>query len=114
VTEDVVPSSDVPGEEAWPTQLLNSGLPPLSPQTLRRDQVWAYNAEDHDACLKRFDELRHDGTFTPPSTRGSLIIPSNVGGAHWGGVAFDPDDAVVVVPTNRIAAVITLIPRAEF
>jgi quinoprotein glucose dehydrogenase len=114
VTDGAVPSSDVPGEEAWPTQIINSGLPPLSPQTIGRDQIWGSTSTDRDACLKRFDELRHDGTFTPPSTRGSLILPSNVGGAHWGGVAFDPDNEVVVVPTNRIAAVITLIPRAEF
>jgi quinoprotein glucose dehydrogenase len=114
VTDRRVPTSDVPGEEAWPTQIVNSGLPPLSPQTIGRDQIWGFTSTDREACLKRFDELRYDGTFTPPSTRGSLILPSNVGGAHWGGVAFDPDNEVVVVPTNRIAAVITLIPRAEF
>jgi quinoprotein glucose dehydrogenase len=109
-----VPASDVPGEQAWSTQILSSGLPPLSPQTIGRDQIWGFTAADRDACLKRFDELRYNGTFTPPSTRGSLILPSNIGGAHWGGVAFDPVNDVVVVPTNRIAAVITLIPRAEF
>jgi quinoprotein glucose dehydrogenase len=122
VTEAPVPLSDVPGEEAWSTQIVTSdrpplsyyGLPPLSPQMLSRDQVWGSNATDRDACLKRFDDLRYEGPFTPPSTRGSLILPSNVGGVHWGGVAFDPVDEVVVVPTNRIAAVITLIPRAEF
>jgi len=114
LTEGAVPSSDVPGEEAWPTQILGSGLPPLSPQSVTRDQIWGPTAEDRDGCRKRFDELRYDGVFTPPSTRGSLIIPSNVGGAHWGGVAFDPANDVVVVPTNRIAAVITLIPRAVF
>jgi quinoprotein glucose dehydrogenase len=114
LTEGAVPSSDVPGEDAWPTQILGSGLPPLSPQSVTRDQLWGPTAEDRDGCRKRFDELRYDGVFTPPSTRGSLIVPSNVGGAHWGGVAFDPANDVVVVPTNRIAAVITLIPRATF
>ena len=114
VSEGAVPSSDVPGEDAWPTQIINSGLPTLSPQTLTRDQVWGSTPEDRDACRKRFDELRYDGAFTPPSTKGSLIIPSNVGGAHWGGIAFDPANDVVVVPTNRIAAVITLIPRGTF
>jgi quinoprotein glucose dehydrogenase len=114
VIEGAVPSSDVPGEEAWPAQILSSGLPPLSPQAITRDQIWGPTPDDRDACRKRFDELRYDGTFTPPSTRGSLIIPSNVGGAHWGGLALDPENDVVVVPTNRIAAVITLIPRDTF
>jgi quinoprotein glucose dehydrogenase len=109
-----VPASDVPGEEAAPTQITSSGLPPLSPQRLTLDEVWGPTTADRDACRQRFSELRNDGTFTPPSIRGSLIVPSNVGGAHWGGLAFDPGSDVVIVPTNRIAAVITLIPRATY
>jgi quinoprotein glucose dehydrogenase len=109
-----VPASDVPGEEAWPTQITSSGLPSLSPQRLTLDQVWGPTPEDRDACRKEFGNLRYDGVFTPPSVRGSLIFPSNVGGAHWGGLAFDPPNEVVIVPTNRIAAVITLIPRATY
>lgn len=114
VTEGRVPASDVAGEDSWPTQILNSGLPPLSPQTLAKSELWGSTAEDRSACSARLDALRNDGTFTPPSMKGSLIIPSNVGGAHWGGVAYDPASSVVVVPVNRIAAVITLIPRAQY
>jgi len=114
VVEGVAPASDVAGEEAWPTQIISSGLPALSPQTLTREQLWGPTQEARDACRKRFDELRYSGTFTPPSSRGSIILPANVGGAHWGGIAFDPSHDVVIVPTNRIAAVITLIPRAAF
>jgi quinoprotein glucose dehydrogenase len=114
VTEGPVPQSNVNGEESWPTQILSSGLPPLSPQRLALNEVWGPTAADRSACRERFAELRNDGTFTPPSTRGSLIMPSNVGGAHWGGVAYDPANEVVVIPTNRIAAVITLIPREQF
>jgi len=114
VAEALVPASDVPGEDNSSNQILSSGLPPLSPQGLGLDDVWGPTGPDRAACRARFKELRNDGTFTPPSTRGSLIIPSNVGGAHWGGVAYDPDNEVVVIPTNRIAAVITLIPRAQF
>jgi quinoprotein glucose dehydrogenase len=109
-----VPPSDVPGEAAEPTQILSSGLPTLSPQRLALDEVWGPTSEDLDACRQRFRELRNDGTFTPPSIRGSLIIPSNVGGAHWGGLAFDPTNDLVIIPTNRIAAVITLIPRETY
>jgi quinoprotein glucose dehydrogenase len=114
VIEGPVPQSDVNGEESWPTQILSSGLPALSPQRLGLEDVWGSNAGDLAGCRAIFKQLRNDGVFTPPSLRGSLILPSNVGGAHWGGVAYDPANEVVVVPTNRIAAVITLIPRAQF
>jgi quinoprotein glucose dehydrogenase len=114
LTSGVVPQSDVPGEQSEATQILSSGLPALSPQRLSRDEVWGATAADRESCLKRFDELRNDGTFTPPSLRGSLVTPSNVGGAHWGGMAYYGPEALVIVPTNRIAAVITLIPRSDF
>lgn len=114
VSRSAVPASDVEGEQAAPTQITSSGLPTLSPQRLALEEVWGPTAADRDACRQRFTELRNDGTFTPPSVRGSLVIPSNVGGAHWGGLAFDPWNEVVIVPTNRIAAVITLIPRAAY
>jgi quinoprotein glucose dehydrogenase len=114
ISRGAVPASDVPGEEAATTQINSSGLPALSPQTLSIDDVWGPTTADRDSCRQRFRELRYDGAFTPPSVRGSLILPSNVGGAHWGGLAFDRAHDVVIVPTNRIAAVITLIPRATY
>ncbi len=114
VEERSVPASDVPGEEAWPTQPASSGLPPLSPQRLAAADVWGPTEADREGCRARLAELRNDGPFTPPSERGSLVLPANVGGAHWGGVAYDPERQIVVIPTNRIAAVITLIPRAKY
>jgi quinoprotein glucose dehydrogenase len=65
------------------------------------------------ACRAALAALRNDGPFTPPSERGSLIMPANIGGGHWGGVAYDPRSEAVIVPVNRIAAVVRLIPRAD-
>ena len=56
-------------------------------------------------------ELRNEGIFTPPSTRGTLVYPSNIGGAHWGGVAVDVERRIAVVPVNRIAASVQLIAK---
>jgi quinoprotein glucose dehydrogenase len=39
-----------------------------------------------------------------------LAIPSNVGGAHWGGVAYDPLRQIAVVPVNRFTSMVQLIP----
>jgi quinoprotein glucose dehydrogenase len=113
VEERPAPASDVPGEEAWPTQPA-SGLPPLSPQRMSAADAWGPTPADREACRARLAALRNDGPFTPPSERGSLVLPSNVGGAHWGGLAYDPARGIAVVPTNRIAAVITLIPRGDY
>ena len=38
-------------------------------------------------------------------------MPANIGGAHWGGVAYDSERGIAIVPNNRLAAVVKLIPR---
>ena len=112
VTEMPVPRSTVPGEEASPTQP-QSAIGPLSPQRLIADSVWGANDADRAACRAALSGLRNEGPFTPPSLEGSLVMPSNIGGAHWGGVAFDPSAQIAVVPTNTVAAMVKLIPRAH-
>ena len=112
VTEMPVPRSTVEGEEASPTQP-QSAIGPLSPQGLSPDSVWGATDADRAACRAVASTLRNDGPFTPPSLEGSLVRPSNIGGAHWGGVAFDPSAQIAVVPTNTVAAIVKLIPRAQ-
>ena len=55
--------------------------------------------------------LRSDGFFTPPSLRGTLVIPGNVGGMAWGGIAHDRVNDLLIMPVNKIAAEVRLIPR---
>jgi quinoprotein glucose dehydrogenase len=104
VVERPVPASTVPGERAWPTQPFSS-LPPLSPHR------WDAQSTNAD-CRALLTGLRNDGIFTPPSLEGTLVIPSNIGGAHWGGLTFDPDRQIAVVAVNRLAAMVQLIPAS--
>ena len=78
------------------------------------EEIWATNDADRAACRAAIAGLRNEGIFTPPSVKGTLVLPSNIGGAHWGGVAVDPERQIAVVPVNRIAAVVQLIPREGF
>jgi quinoprotein glucose dehydrogenase len=61
-----------------------------------------------------FQRYHNDGIFTPPSLEGSLHVPGNIGGLHWGGAAWDPVNRLILAPVNRDIAVIRLIPREEF
>ncbi len=114
VEERPVPSSDIPGEEAARTQPFTAVTPPLSPQRFSKDSVWGTSDAERAACHAAIDGLRNEGIFTPPSVRGTFVMPSNIGGAHWGGVALDPVRQIAVLPVNRIAAVVQLIPREQF
>ena len=114
VEERPVPSSDIPEEQASPTQPFTAVTPPLSPLRFSADSTWGTSDADRAACHAAIDGLRNDGIFTPPSVQGTFVMPSNIGGAHWGGVAVDPVRQIAVVPVNRIAAVVQLIPRENF
>jgi quinoprotein glucose dehydrogenase len=113
VEERAVPASDVPGEHASPTQPFTTGIESLTFERLTVDSAWGITPADKAACQKAWAPLRNEGIFTPPSLGGSLQIPSNIGGAHWGGVAFDPVRQIAVIPVNRLAAEVQLMPRAQ-
>jgi quinoprotein glucose dehydrogenase len=114
VEERPVPPSDIPEEQASPTQPFTAVTPPLSPHRFSNDSVWGTSDADRAACHAAIDRLRNEGIFTPPSVRGTFVMPSNIGGAHWGGVAVDPVRQIVVVPVNRLGAVVQLIAREGF
>jgi quinoprotein glucose dehydrogenase len=114
VDERRVPGSDIPDEQTAATQPFTTVTPPLSPHRFSVDDVWGLSEADRVACRAAVAPLRNDGIFTPPSTRGTLVIPSNIGGAHWGGVAIDPAREIAIVPVNRIASMVQLIPREGF
>jgi quinoprotein glucose dehydrogenase len=113
VEERPVPKSDIAGEQASPTQPFNTVIPPLSPQHLASDSAFGLTPADRDACSAQIRPLRNEGPFTPPSLQGTLALPGNVGGAHWGGVAFDPSRQLAIVPVNTLAAMVQLIPLGQ-
>jgi quinoprotein glucose dehydrogenase len=114
VEERAVPASDVPLEAASRTQPFTTVTPPLSPHQFTVNDVWGITEADRAACRAAMEPLRNEGIFTPPSLRGTMVIPSRIGGAHWGGVAVDPVREIAVIPVNRIASIIQLISRDGF
>jgi quinoprotein glucose dehydrogenase len=114
VEERPVPKSTVAGETTSPTQPFTVAVAPLSPHHFSAEDAWGPTPVDQASCRERMAVLRNEGIFTPPSLEGTLVVPSNIGGAHWGGLAVDPARQIAVVPVNRIAAAVQLIPRDEY
>ena len=114
VVEKPVPASDVPGEAAFATQPFPTKPQSLVPQQITEADIWGATPEELESCRATFRTLRNEGVFTPPSLRGSLHVPGNIGGLHWGGLAWDPVNRMLIAPVNRFPAIIRLIPRADF
>lgn len=45
--------------------------------------------------------------------QGSLQFPGNIGGVNWGGAAWDPVHNLLLANTDRVAAIVKLIPRED-
>jgi quinoprotein glucose dehydrogenase len=114
VEERRVPASDVPGEEAWPTQPFPTRPTPLVPIQLTAEDAFGVTGESRAWCRERIASLRSEGIFTPPSLRGSIAFPGNVGGSNWSGASIDPVHQLAFLPLNRLATLIELIPRADY
>jgi len=114
VVERPVPPSDVPGDTAWPTQPFPTRPAPLVPERrFEADDVFGASPNDKAWCRQRLAGVRNEGIFTPPSLRGTVIYPGNIGGSNWSGLAIDSAQHVAVIPSNRVITVVQLIPRAD-
>ena len=98
IEERSVPPSDVPGEQAWPTQPFPTVLPPFARQTWSLADVNPYQRPaDYAAFLARASHARNLGLFTPPALEDTISMPGNQGGANWGTTASDPARGIVYV-----------------
>lgn len=112
VEERSAPRSDIVGEKAAATQPMPEWSP-MVPQKLTPDDLWGPTAADREWCRSEMKKLRYDGLFTPPTLGGSIQFPGNIGGVNWGSAAWDPARHLLLANTDRLIAVVKLIPRAE-
>jgi quinoprotein glucose dehydrogenase len=113
VEERPVPKSDVPGEESSPTQPFPIKPGPVSPQSISVDDAFGIDDADRKYCRAEMSKLRIGSIFTPPSLQGTLVVPGNIGGQNWGGMAYDPTHQLLVLPSNHLAAEVRLFPSAD-
>ena len=112
VEERPVPQTDIPGEQGSPTQPFSTIS--LVPEGLAPSEAWGPTPEDVKWCQDKIKASRSEGIFTPPSLKGTIVFPGNVGGVNWGSATYDPQRHFMVANTNRLIAWVKLIPREKF
>ena len=85
VEERPVPQTDIPGEQSAPTQPFS--MISLVPEELAPSNAWGPTPQDLKWCQEKIKASRSEGVFTPPSLKGTIVFPGNVGGVNWGGAA---------------------------
>jgi quinoprotein glucose dehydrogenase len=108
--ERAVPGSEVPGERAAPTQPVPSWPQPFSRQGISEADLVDYTPELKAMALEAVRPYRMGPLFTPPSLQGTVALPGVIGGAGWGGGAFDPLTGMLYIKANNSPALLKLAP----
>lgn len=108
IDEKSVPASDVPGERAWLTQPMPSKPAAITPQGVTLDDAFDLTPELKAAAQAEMRKYRIGPLYTPPSVEGTLMRPGVIGGANWGGGAFDPATSMLYVKTSQQAAIVKI------
>ena len=107
-----MPRSDMPGEEAWPTQPFPVKPPPFARQKFTVEDLNPYieSPEERARWRDQILSARNEGLFTPPGLRDTIEMPGNNGGANWGGAAVDPANGLLFVVSKDLPAILHLVP----
>jgi quinoprotein glucose dehydrogenase len=105
IEERAVPVSDVPGEHSSPTQPFPTKPPAFSPQGVSLDDAFDLTPELKAEAQAEMKKYRLGPLFTPPSLQGTLGRPGIIGGANWGGGAFDPETGILYIKTSNSPAI---------
>jgi quinoprotein glucose dehydrogenase len=116
IEERPVPrTTEVPGEELWPTQPFPTKPPPFSRQTFTADDLNPHilTPEEREQFRQRILKARNDGPFTPIGFTDVIHMPGNQGGSNWGSTAGNPSDGSVYVIGFNVPTIIRLLKAGE-
>ena len=100
IEERMVRASDVVGEEAWKTQPFPTRPPAFSEQGVTLEDAFDLTPSLREAARKELAKYRLGPLYTPPSLQGTIMRPGVIGGANWGGGAFNPQTGLLYVKSS--------------
>ena len=109
IKEQPVPSSDVPGEQAAPTQPIPVKPPPFAAQSMTEANVTNIAPANRAFVLEQLKKVRGGPAFNPPSLQGTVVVPGFHGGATWSGASFDPESNYLFLNVNNVPNIVTLV-----
>lgn len=108
-----VPQSSVPGEKTSPTQPFPTKPPAFDRQGVGLDDLIDFKPELREEARRIIDRYDYGPLFTPPSEKGTVVLPGWRGGANWRGAAFDPETGILYVPSITYPILAKLVKPPE-
>ncbi len=117
IEERPVPGSDVPGEATSPTQPVPTLPVPFDRQGVTVNDLVDFTPALRAEAIEAVKPFRLGAFMAPPSllaapdgTRGTLALPSVLGGGNWEGGAYDPETGLLYVGSMTNLSVLSLAP----
>ncbi|HEY9383551.1 MAG TPA: PQQ-binding-like beta-propeller repeat protein, partial [Gemmatimonadales bacterium] len=110
IEERPVPPSDVPGEMAAATQPFPTRPPPFARQGIADSDLVDFTPALRERARAFLRQRRLGPLFTPPSLQGTIVLPGWIGGAGWGGGAFDPASQTLYIKASNKPTLARLVP----
>lgn len=104
VKEKPVLSSNVPGEESWPTQPVPVTPGALTRQSMSTADLTRVTPQSAAYCRALWNHYHNDGPFTPVGLTPTVSFPSVIGGAQWDSLSFDPKLGYLFVNTSELGS----------
>ncbi len=108
IEERPVPASDIAGRAGVADAALSDETGGARRGGASEADAFDLTPDLHEKALAELRKLRLGPLFTPPSLKGTLQRPGIIGGANWGGAAFDPSTGRLFVKTTNQAHVARL------
>ena len=83
-----VPPSNIPGEQAWPTEPSPLRPPPLNRLAVHESDLTRVSPVAYAQAKAMFDLYAKGQIYTPPSLQGNILPPGTLGGIEWHGGSF--------------------------
>jgi quinoprotein glucose dehydrogenase len=107
-------STSLENEKLWPTQPMPEIPKPLVRQSFDSNDLNQFiDAKSYATIKNTFLKYGPSKIFTPPSTKGTIVLPGYDGGAEWGGPAFDPETHLLYVNTNEMSWILEMVENKK-
>jgi quinoprotein glucose dehydrogenase len=115
IVEIPVPTNALPGEYPWETQPHPTLPQPFARQHFGVEDVTNLSPEVHKEMLEKYNKVKFNTMFTPPSKEGDWIFPGFDGGGEWGGAAVDPESKIMYISNSEMpwAQVMIDVPKGN-
>jgi len=108
IEEKPFPPSEMPGEEAWPTQPISS-LPNFTRNEVTLETLNPYFPDSiREVWINRLGKAK-SGLYVPPSDKyETVMMPGALGGSNYGNTAADPKNGMMYILTQEHASIYKL------